>query len=57
MNDFFRSFPAIRTERVLLKRLTDQDADGLQEMVSNNNVYRYEPTFLYEKNMMTFTIL
>lgn len=49
MNDFFRSFPAIRTERVLLKRLTEQNADGLQEMVSNNAVYRYEPTFLYEK--------
>ena len=33
----------------MLKRIGIDDAEGLQELVSNPAVYRYLPTFLFEK--------
>lgn len=32
-----------------LKKITKADADGLCELVSNKNVYKYLPTFLFEQ--------
>ena len=49
MRRLFSEMPALRGERVLLKRITQQDADSLQRLVDDEEVYRYLPTFLYEK--------
>ena len=29
--------------------MKEEDADSLQEMIDNPNVYKYEPSFLFEK--------
>lgn len=34
---------------IVLRKLTEADAEGLQELVDNKKVYRYLPTFLFEK--------
>lgn len=49
MKQLFSEIPALQGERVLLKRITQQDADSLQRLVDDEEVYRYLPTFLYEK--------
>ena len=49
MNHFFESIPGLKGERVTLRRLTEDDVDGLRELTDNENVYRYLPTFLYEQ--------
>ncbi len=49
MKRLFSSIPEIEGEGLVLKRITMSDADALKEMVSSEAVYRYEPTFLFEK--------
>lgn len=45
----FSEVPFIRSGRLTIKAVTQEDAELLQEMIDNPNVYRYEPTYLYEK--------
>ncbi len=45
----FSEIPCLRGERIVLKRLVPADASALEELVKNPQVYRYLPTFLFEK--------
>ena len=45
----FSELPEIKGERVVLKPLTSVDTDGLRELTEDEEVYRYLPTFLFEK--------
>ena len=45
----FSEIPDLQGKRLRLGRLTPEHADGLQELVNSENVYRYLPTFLFEK--------
>lgn len=45
----FTEIPMIKGGRLELRALTQADAPALQEMVDSPAVYRYLPTFLYEK--------
>ena len=45
----FSEIPCLKGERVTLRPLTASDADGLSELTQSAEVYRYLPTFLYEK--------
>ena len=39
----------MENERLLIRRLTEQDLDGLRSMRNDRPVYRYEPVFLAER--------
>ena len=45
----FTEIPHMQSERITLRKVTESEADALQEMVNSPAVYRYLPTFLYEK--------
>lgn len=45
----FEEIPFLQDERIILKRVEDSDAPALERMVSDDRVYRYLPTFLYER--------
>ena len=45
----FDEIPRIEGARVVLRPLDARDAAALAELASNPNVYRYEPTFLFER--------
>ena len=45
----FPGLPVLKGESVTLRPLTLDDADGLSELTSCEEVYRYLPTFLFEK--------
>lgn len=45
----FSEIPHLRGERLELRRLTPADAASLRELTENPAVYRYLPTFLFEK--------
>ena len=49
MNTLFESIPRLKGERVTLRRLTEDDVDGLRELTGCEEVYRYLPAFLFEK--------
>jgi len=45
----FDEYPYIETDTVVLKKMSAADADALSDMVKNEQLYRYLPTFLYEQ--------
>lgn len=45
----FSEIPVIKGDRITLRALERQDADGLRELTESEDVYRYLPTFLFEK--------
>ena len=49
MKKLFDEVPRIEGGRLVLERIVYSDADALQELVDNESVYRYLPTFLFEK--------
>ena len=45
----FDEIPYIKGRSVTLKKICDEDTAALSEMISDNDVYRFLPTFLFEK--------
>ena len=45
----FDEIPYLEGERIILRKIEDGDSDDLRNMTLNPNVYRYLPTFLFEK--------
>ena len=49
MKKVFDEIPYIEGECIVLRKITDADADDLLEMIHDKKVYRYLPTFLFEQ--------
>ena len=49
MMKIFDEIPYIKDSTVTLKKIEDADAEALSEMVNDKDVYKYLPTFLFEK--------
>ena len=49
LKQLFSEAPYIAGERIVLKRIGPEDLPGLRELVDREKVYRYLPTFLFEK--------
>ena len=49
MKKLFSEIPFIEGERVVLRAITQDDAASLRELTESEAVYRYLPTFLFEK--------
>ena len=49
MADLFSKIDCIKGQTLVLKRITFDDAEGLRDLVSSEKIYKFEPTFLFEK--------
>ncbi len=49
MKKLFAEIPGLRSDRLFLRQITEKDADDLKRMTDSPVVYRYLPTFLFEK--------
>ncbi len=49
MKKLFDEIPQIKSGGVIIGRITEKDAGALGDMMQSAAVYRYLPTFLYEK--------
>ncbi|MBQ4491159.1 MAG: GNAT family N-acetyltransferase [Pyramidobacter sp.] len=49
MKKLFSEIPYIESERLILRKIGEEDAGGLSELMHSPGVYRYLPTFLFEK--------
>ena len=49
MKKLFPEIPVLNNGQIELRALTQADAEALEEMVNSRRVYRYLPTFLFEK--------
>lgn len=47
--NLFDEIPRIEGDGIVLRRLTNADVSALNELVSSPRVYRYLPTYLFEK--------
>lgn len=45
----FSEIPTLTGERIVLDRVVDTDAEALADLIQNQNVQRYLPTYLFEK--------
>ena len=45
----FLRIPHLAGERTVLRKLAEKDAEGLRELTNSPSVYRYLPTFLFER--------
>lgn len=49
MKKLYPEIPYLQRDELVLRRLEITDAKALEELTNNERVYRYLPTFLYEK--------
>jgi ribosomal-protein-alanine N-acetyltransferase len=49
MIKLFSEIPYISSDFVTLSKVTQDDADGLRELAEDDLVYRYDPTYLFER--------
>ena len=47
--ELFEAYPVLENERIILRKMTEKDADALGELTANAKVYQYLPTFLFEQ--------
>ena len=50
MPKLFDSFPYLKSDMLIIRKMTEDDVGALNEITSNDNVYRYIPPFLYKKS-------
>lgn len=48
--DLYEQFPDIRTDEIIIRKMTELDTDALFAVCSNRNVFRYIPEFLYTED-------
>lgn len=49
MKHLFPIIPRIENDGIVLDQITQEDAEAMKSFVSSAAVYKYEPTFLFEK--------
>lgn len=49
MKKLFSEIPRTGSGHIEIKELTENDADALNELARNDKVYKYLPTFLFER--------
>jgi ribosomal-protein-alanine N-acetyltransferase len=50
MPELFESFPYLKSEILILRKMTEENLDTLNEITGNEHVYRCIPLFLYKKS-------
>jgi len=49
MKKLFDEIPYMDHDRLVLKKLEETDSEALLELIRSDNVYRYLPSFLFER--------
>lgn len=50
MIDLFDEFPYLENDKIIIRKMEQDDIEALSEISNNDNVYKYIPAFLYRKN-------
>jgi len=49
IKELFPDIPVLKSSRITLKQVTQEDAEGIAELARSQKVNRYLPTFLFER--------
>ena len=47
MKKLFSEIPCLKDGRLVIGEITEADTKPLKELIGNDNVYKYLPTFLF----------
>ena len=50
MPKLFDCFPYLKSDMLIIRKMTENDLDAPNEITGNDYVYRYIPSFLYKKS-------
>lgn len=50
MPKLFDCFPYLKSDMMIIRKMTENDLDALNEITGNDYAYRYIPSFLYKKS-------
>lgn len=50
MSKLFTEFPFLEDEKIIIKKMAEEDVDALSEISHSDEVYKYIPPFLYKKS-------
>lgn len=50
MTELFDTFPHLKNDYIIIRKMVEGDVDGLIEITDNPDVYQYIPPFLYRKS-------
>lgn len=50
MAELFETFPYLKNDHIIIRKMVEGDVDNLMEITNNPNVYQYVPSFLYQKS-------
>lgn len=50
MTELFDTFPYLKNDHIIIRKMVEGDVDDLLEITNNPNVYQYIPPFLYRKS-------
>ncbi|WP_448909765.1 hypothetical protein [Holdemania massiliensis] len=50
MAELFETFPYLRNDHIIIRKMVEDDVDDLMEITNNPNIYQYVPPFLYKKS-------
>ena len=53
----FSEIPVLEHDRMVLRRLDDRDIPALEELVKSERVYRYLPTYLFERQFSDMRVM
>lgn len=48
--DLFETFPYLENQKIIIRKMIEQDVDALAEITNNENVYKYIPLFLHKRD-------
>lgn len=52
--ELYEQFPHLVNEKVIIKKMIENDLDNLSEITNNENVYKYIPLFYIKRTKATF---
>lgn len=50
MSNLYEIFPYLKSDSIIIRKMTEDNVDDLLEITNNDNVYQYIPPFLYKKS-------
>ncbi|MDO5574620.1 MAG: GNAT family N-acetyltransferase [bacterium] len=50
MSELYESFPYLKSDLIIIRKMTEDNLDDLSEITDNDRVYQYIPPFLYKKS-------
>lgn len=56
MVELFDAFPCLKNQKIIIRKMVEQDVEALAEITDNDRVYKYIAPFLHRKSKNFFLL-